>query len=236
VKAHEWQEELGKLVLDFVRTPGFVAYHSLKVTLPRARVSIKQSAINVRNRRDQWALLYSRCRELPVRQKIMEHEYEEMVEDEYSKYGHLHLMVRQGASIGLSADEVLNAESLPITQAVCYAYLWLIQDHTWQEGLAGLVANEMKNANTPLLKDVGGGGSGRSAKRWMEDLGLTEEQVPNSVAHSKADEKHGKMFLSVLEQHVSQGQEENVLRAAKCALDLRGVWYEGMAAILEKLE
>lgn len=236
MKVNEWREALGKLVTDFVNTPGFVAYHSIKMTVPRARLLTTQQAINVRNRRDQWAALFSQCSELAVRQKIMEHEYEEIVEDAFSKHGHLDLVVRQGAAVKLSPDEILNAEPLPITRAVCHAYNWFIRSHTWQEGLAGLVANEMKNASSPNLQKVGGGGSERSAKRWMEDLGLSEEDIPNSIAHSKADEKHGEMFLSVMEQYVPADQEANVLNAATEALELRGVWYEAVAAIIEKMD
>ncbi len=70
----------------------------------------------------------------------------------------------------------------------------------------------------------------------MEDLGLTEKDVPNSIAHSKADDKHGKMFLPFLEQHVPVGEEEKVLEAAKESLELRAVWYEGMTTVVEKID
>lgn len=236
MNAQEWQKELGNLALDFVQTPDFVAYHSLALTPARARLSIKQQAINVRNRRDQWALLFSKCPELPVRQKILEHEYEETVKDEYSNHGHLDLVVRQAAAVGLSSSEVLQSEPLPITRAICYAYMWFISHHTWQEGLAGLTVNEMKNASSPVLAKVGGGGSERGAKRWKEDLGLSADKIPHSDAHSKADQKHGAMFLSVLEQYVPSGAEVSVLAAAQKALELRGTWYEGMTAELRSVE
>jgi pyrroloquinoline quinone (PQQ) biosynthesis protein C len=235
MKANEWQDAFGKLAYDFVQTPAFVAYHSVQLTPPRARLLIQQRGISIRNRRDCWAALFSHCPELSVRQKIMEHEYEEMVEDEYSKHGHLDLVVQQAASVGLSADEVLNAEPLPITRAVNYAYLWYIRNHTWQEGLAGMIANEVKNASSAVLAPVGGGGSERDAKNWMKDLGLTEKDVPNSIVHSKADDKHGKMFLPFLEQYVAVGEEVKVLQAAKESLELRAVWYEGITRTMEKI-
>jgi pyrroloquinoline quinone (PQQ) biosynthesis protein C len=235
MNAVEWQNALGKLAIDFVQTPAFVAYHSITMTPARARLSIKQQGNNVRNRRDQWALLFSKCPELDVRQKILEHEYEETVRDEYSNHGHLDLVVRQAAAVGLSPTEVLQSEPLPITRAICYAYMWFISHHTWQESLAGLTVNEMKNASSPMLEKVGGGGSERGAKRWMQDLGLSADKIPHSDAHSKADKKHGAMFLSVFERYVPAGAEESVLAAAQKALELRGTWYEGMSAELQRL-
>ena len=236
MNAQKWQNALGKLAVAFVQTPGFVAYHSIPMTPARARLSIKQQAINVKNRRDQWALLFSRCPELDVRQKILEHEYEETVKDEYSNHGHLDLVVRQASAVGLSSAEVLQSEPLPITRAICYAYLWSISYHTWQESLAGLTVNEMKNASSPIFEKVGGGGSERGAKRWMQDLGLSADKIPHSDAHSKADKKHGVMFLSVFERYVPSGAESSVLAAAQKALELRGTWYEGMSAELTKIE
>ena len=82
--SQEWGAALGRLAAAFVQTPVFLRHHSLKMTPARARLLIMQKAINIRNRRDCWAALFSRCPELPVRQKILEHEYEELIEDEHS--------------------------------------------------------------------------------------------------------------------------------------------------------
>jgi pyrroloquinoline quinone (PQQ) biosynthesis protein C len=235
MKPQEWGEALGQLAAAFVQTPIFLKHHSLKMTPPRARLLICQKAINIRNRRDCWAALFSHCPELDVRQKILEHEYEELVEDEHSKYGHLDLTVRQAAAVGLSAEQVLHAEPLPITRAICYAYLWFIQSHTWQESLAGMIANEMKNASSPALAKFGGGGAEREAKRWMEDLHLSEADVPDAIAHSKADQKHGQMFLTTLEHYVAPGEESRVLASAQESLDLRALWYQGLTIATEEL-
>jgi pyrroloquinoline quinone (PQQ) biosynthesis protein C len=233
--SQQWGAALSRLAAAFVQTPVFLKHHSLTMTPARARLLITQKAINIRNRRDCWAALFSRCPELPVRQKILEHEYEELIEDEHSKYGHLDLTVRQAAAVGLSAEQVLNAEPLPITRAICYAYLWYIQSHTWQESLAGMIANEMKNASSPELAKHGGGAE-REARRWMEDLHLSKADVPDAVAHSKADQKHGQMFLSTLERYVAPEDEARVVAAAQESLDLRALWYAGLTAVAEELK
>jgi hypothetical protein len=50
----------------------------------------------------------------------MEHEYDELVEDEYSSKGHYDLLVRQGALIGLTADalELFKLYHLGVAEAM----------------------------------------------------------------------------------------------------------------------
>jgi len=93
----------------------------------------------------------------------------------------------------------------------------------------------MKNASSPELTKLGGGGAEREARRWMEDLHLSEADVPDAVAHSKADQKHGQMFLTSLERYVGPGEEAGVVAAAQESLDLRAIWYGGLTAVVEKL-
>ena len=49
-------------------------------------------------------------REFEVKQRIMSHEYEELIEDEHSKHGHLDLIFRQGKEVGLSVEDILAAQ------------------------------------------------------------------------------------------------------------------------------
>ena len=54
----------------------------------------------------------------------------------------------------------------------------------------------------------------------MEDLGLTWEQIANSTAHSRADEKHSEMFPSCLAEFVPGDPEARVLQATKKSPEL----------------
>jgi hypothetical protein len=69
----------------------------------------------------------------------------------------------------------------------------------------------------------------------MEDLHLSEADVPDAMAHSKADQKHGQMFLTTLERYVAPGEESRVLTAAQESLDLRALWYQGLTTAAEEL-
>ncbi|MCZ6623403.1 MAG: iron-containing redox enzyme family protein [Deltaproteobacteria bacterium] len=230
----EWSDQMVKLARAEIQSDVYKRYYGIKLTKACAQVYLAQLGLFIRHRRDCWANVSANCPELSVKQKILEHEYEEIIEDEYSKYGHLDLVVRQAKSIEVSSEEILNVRPLPTTMTALYAYGWLTRTRPWQEGLAVLMATE-RVQNNKLLEDLGGGHSLKTAKKWMEDLGLTWEQIPNTAAHSKADEKHSEMFLSVLAEFVPEHQEEKVLQGAKESLDLRELMYHGINEAMEKV-
>ena len=102
----QWRECLGELVRDYMRSPEMDFYFSIKMNKPRAAVMVKQQSLFVRHRRECWAHVSANCPVMAVKQRILEHEYEEIIRDEYSDYGHLHLIIRQGKSVGLEPDEI----------------------------------------------------------------------------------------------------------------------------------
>jgi len=87
-----------------------------------------------------------------------------MVQDQYSQFGHLELVVRQGKSLGMSADEVLKAKPLPITRATLYSWGWITRERPWLEALGALMATEWGNDDR-LFADLGGRVSRREAVR-----------------------------------------------------------------------
>ena len=105
----QWHECLGELVRDYIRSPELEFYFSIKMNKPRAAVMVKQQSLFVRHRRDCWAHVSANCPVLGVKQRILEHEYEEIIRDDFSDYGHLHLIIRQGKSVGLEPEEIIHA-------------------------------------------------------------------------------------------------------------------------------
>ena len=92
--AQEWEEAIGAKVRAAMAAPEMARYFAVKMTQARARVALLQLSLFVQCRRDCWANLIANCDALPVRQRLMEHEYCELVEDEYSSNGHYDLLVR----------------------------------------------------------------------------------------------------------------------------------------------
>jgi pyrroloquinoline quinone (PQQ) biosynthesis protein C len=171
---------------------------------------------------------------MSVKQKILQHEYGEVIKDQYTEHGHLDLIVRQGKALGLTADQALNVEPLPSTMATLYAWGWMTREKSWLEGLVSLSVTEWANDDR-LHHDIGGGLSSRMAKRWMDDLGFGWEQMPNFKVHSQADEEHSDMFLDDLERFAVGDKEALVVQAAKESMELHKIFRGGIAAEMERL-
>jgi hypothetical protein len=69
---------------------------------------------------------------------------------------------------------------------------------------------------------------------WKTDLNLSDVQMPNFTAHSKADVKHSDMFIDVLEKYVAPGREQDVLKTAKESMDIHRAYFGGMAQTMSK--
>ena len=234
MQVRQWTEQLGELVRGLFLSPEMEQFYSTKVTPERARLYLSQLGIYVRQRRNYWPQVAANCPEFDVKQRILAHEYEELVEDEHSAVGHLDLVVRQGREVGLGEQELLNAEPLPTTKAAIYGWWWIARHRPWQEALAASTIAEWTNDDR-LLGDLGGGNCTRLAKSWARDLGFRPEQMPNFIAHSKADVKHSDMFLDVMEKYVSPGNEQGVLATAKESMDIHRAYFGGMAAAMTRM-
>lgn len=234
MQVKQWREKLGEVVRGLFLSPEMEAFYSTKITPERARIYLSQLGLYVRQRRNYWPQVAANCPECDVKQRILAHEYEELVEDEHSAVGHLDLVVRQGREVGLGEQELLNAEPLPTTKAAIYGWWWIARHRPWQEALAASTIAEWTNDDR-LLGDIGGGNCTRLAKSWARDLRFRPEQMPNFVAHSKADVKHADMFLDVLEKYVPPENEQGVLATAKESMDIHRAYFGGMAAAMARL-
>ena len=106
MKPQEWRQKLGDCVRDLFLSPEMQHFYSIEMTTKRAQIYLLQLGIYVRQRRNFWPQVAANCPEFEVKQRIMEHEHEELVEDEHSKAGHLDLIFqarkRTGTECGSS--------------------------------------------------------------------------------------------------------------------------------------
>lgn len=230
----EWRQELGEIVRAAMLSPEIKHYFSVKITKPGARVLTTQLGLFIHHRRDCWANVSANCPHMSVKQKILQHEYGEVIKDNYSEHGHLDLIVRQGKALGMTADETLNVKPLPSTMATLYSWGWMTREKSWLEGMVSLSVTEWANDDR-LHQDIGGGLSSRMAKRWMDDLGFGWEQMPNFKVHSQADEEHSDMFLDDLERFAVGEKEALVIQAARESMELHKIFRGGIANEMERL-
>ena len=230
--AQEWEMAIGARVRAAMASPELERYFAVKMTPTRARVALLQLSLFVSCRRDGWANLIANCDAAPMRQRLMAHEYDELVEDEFSAKGHYDLLIRQGALIDLTADDFARAEPLRTSMATCYGWKWITRAGAWQDGLVAMMATEWVNDDRRLL-DQGGGLSRRDGLRWIRDFGYKWEEMPNFAAHAVADEKHSDLFVPLLQQYVPDS--ERALKIADDALELFKLYHLGVAEEMERL-
>ena len=232
-RREDWEKAIGARVCATMASPEMERYFSIKMTVNRARVSLLQLSLFVQCRRDCWANLIANCDALPIRQRLMEHEYDELVEDEYSSKGHYDLLVRQGALIGLTADDFATVQPLRTSMATFYGWKWMAREGSWEDGLIAMMATEWVNDDRRLMNQ-GGGLSRRDGLRWIRDFGYKWEEMPNFATHAVADEKHGDLFVPLLPRYISHQMRS--LKAADDALELFKLYHLGVAEEMEKLD
>ncbi len=228
----QWRSALGALARETMASPELERYYSIPITRPRAQIILKQLSLYVRHRRDCWAYVSGNCPVLAVKQKILGHEYEEVIRDQHSEHGHLDLLIRQGRPIGLAAEDILQAQPLASTMATLYSWGWMTKAKTWLEGLASMTITEW-NQDDRLLGDLGGGHAYKMGQRWVEHLGITWDDLPNWRAHREADKEHSDMFLPVLAEFAVGEKEALVLNAARESEELYRTYQAGIAAAME---
>jgi pyrroloquinoline quinone (PQQ) biosynthesis protein C len=227
----DWESAIAARVHATMAAPEMERYFSVKMTPARARVALLQLSLFVSCRRDGWANLIANCDAPPMRQRLMEHEYDELVEDEYSSKGHYDLLIRQGDMIGLSANDFAKAKPLRTSMATFYGWKWITRARVWQDGLIAMMATEWVNDDRRLM-DQGGGLSRRDGLRWIRDFGYNWEDMPNFAAHAVADEKHSDLFVPLLDKFILN--RASALQAADDALELFKLYHLGVAEEMAK--
>jgi pyrroloquinoline quinone (PQQ) biosynthesis protein C len=229
----DWERIIGARVRATMTSAELTRYFAVTMTPARARIALLQLSLFVSCRRDCWANLIANCDAALMRRRLMEHEYDEVVEDEFSAKGHYDLLVRQGALIGLGADDFAAARALRTSMATFYGWKWITRQGAWQDGLIAMMTTEWVNDDRRLM-DQGGGLSRRDGPRWMRDFGYKWEEMPNFAAHAVADEKHSDLFVPLLGRFVVN--RDSALQAADDALELFKLYHLGVAEAMEKLE
>ena len=82
MKPQEWRAKLGECVRDLFQSPEMAHFYSIPMTRKRGQIYLLQLSLYVRQRRNFWPQVAANCPEFDVKQRILEHEHEELVEDE----------------------------------------------------------------------------------------------------------------------------------------------------------
>jgi Iron-containing redox enzyme len=213
--AAEALAEISAMANAQFESPEFRHLLSLRMTMERARFFTIEMARYVQNRRDCWAYAQGSV-PLDVKRLIWSHEQEELMEDPVVGMDHVTLATREAAVLGLTADDIAQAPLSPGSVASFYAWIHLAKDRPWLEAVASCSIMEVRNSGAIIS---GGSLSARIRKKFVEELGLPEDQLINSGRHSVADEVHAGLMQEVIEAHVqTPADQAAIVRGARDSL------------------
>ena len=230
----EWRKTIGEMVREHMRSPELEHYFSVKMNKPRAQLMITQLGLYIRHRRDCWALVSANCPVMGIKQAILQHEYGEVIKDQFSDYGHLHLIIRQAEKLGMTPQEVIDTKPIVSTTATLYAWAWLTHAKSWVEGLSALTVTEWTNDDR-LLNDIGGGHSSAWANAGQKTWELPGATCRISSRIRRQTKNTAICFCRFWKSTRRVKKNRWRLDAVKESLDLFALYREGVARAMEKI-
>jgi len=224
--------ELDRLVNQQFETPEFTRFLGLRLNLARARFFVLQSLHYIKNRRDCWGYVQGAA-PLEVKSLIWRHESDELINDPRCNTDHSTLTIQTGQAVGLARDEMERSEPFPAGRAALYAWIYLAQGRPWLEAFTASAILERRN-NGKIVR--GGSLSYRIGRKWVEELGIKWEDMPDMKIHSDADEGHSDLMEDAFERYVTtDAAGEAVLRSARESLEIDRAFRGALADAMEKL-
>ena len=172
----------------------------------------------------------SRCPDQVVVRKTIGQMLEEIVHDKELGYPHTRLLREFGEHLGLTQQQVINAEPtwqtdlwLNVTENLCRTRHWIV----------GWLSTSIEEF--VLLQP---GFEVLNTDRWIEQLGLREDQLYMLTYHQVADLEHaGKKVWQPIRNHVDTDElREDVMSGLKTALSINKLFYEGVVELGAKLD
>jgi len=123
---------------SMLKHPFYVAWSEGKLSKEILQEYAKQYYAHVRAFPTYVSAVHSHCDDLETRQMLLEN----LIEEEQGEEYHPELWLRFAESLGVTRDEVRNAELLPTTKNSVARLKQLTQSVDYREGLAALYAYE----------------------------------------------------------------------------------------------
>ncbi|MCZ6624421.1 MAG: iron-containing redox enzyme family protein [Deltaproteobacteria bacterium] len=223
----KYDKILDQMTRDLFETKEVKRFLETRLTRSRAQIISQQFGLFVRYRRSAWAYLLARSPHMEVKRELLKHETEELLHDPRCGSDHYSLWIAHGKLVGLTEEQVNNAKLLPTTRAALNGWIYLAMYRPWYESLGGVAVLERTNIDSIV---PGGAHQTRAERRWIEDLGVTAEQLPNFRVHREADIDHQSDIMNMLAKYISsESQWEGIVDASEESYDYWQVFLGGIA-------
>jgi pyrroloquinoline quinone (PQQ) biosynthesis protein C len=228
--AEDLIEKLNDLARAFADAQSGSQYTG-NLTRSRGRVLAVQWTLFNRNRRDCWGAVQCSA-PLEVKRVIWKHESEELINDPRCGSDHYSLHVRRCLALGLTAEEVENAQPLPGCRAAFYGWLHIARTRPWLEALSASSILERSVDRSVVRRDVR-----TEITQWVRDLGLEEKDLEVLTANDNADEDHSAMMEEIFLKHATTPETQSMLfRGARESLDMFKTFYDTLNQTVAKLQ
>jgi hypothetical protein len=225
----ELQEMLDQICRERIEESRRARMRDFPLTPARGRLVALQRALFNKNRRDCWGAV--QCSALiEVKRVIWQHEQEELIKDPRCGSDHYSLHVRRCMALGLTREEVENAQPLPSSRAAFYAWLYVARTKPWLQALSSSSVLERQANMMSAMGEIR-----QNTQKWIKELGLTERDMEVQTANENADGDHSDMMAGIFDKYATTPElQALVLQGARESLEINRTFSAGLrdAALL----
>ncbi len=223
-----FQTEINQLIRHYMDGIRWFDYSENRLSKEGAGLYVQQHGVFTRHSRQCWAHVVGNCPEVEPRRFIVKENLfeEEGIEEE----SHYLKLVKMGEALGLTSEQVHQAQALPSTRAALLIWETLTKDRHW---ILGCVA---KGALEQVNQVECGEMSLAEGNRWMNNLGLTENDVEFWLMHDELDKEHGSgaFDLALHFLPAARGVDANdVLEAVEDSMFAWKIFLDGIAGVAD---
>ena len=225
----ELQEKLDQICRERIEESQRSRMRDFPLTPVRGRLVALQRALFNKNRRDCWGAVQCSA-PIEVKRVIWQHEQEELIKDPRCGSDHYSLHVRRCMALGLTREEIENAQPLPSSRAAFYAWLYVARTKPWLQALSSSSILERQANMMSAMGEMR-----RNTEKWIKELGLTERDMEVQTANENADGDHSDMMAGIFDKYATTPElQASVLQGARESLEINRTFTAGLgdAALL----
>lgn len=216
------QFEMGLLdaVMEYsmLKHPFYQAWSEGKLSQPVLAEYAKQYYAHVSAFPTYVSAVHSRCEDLDTRQMLLEN----LIEEERGAENHPELWLRFAESLGVTREEVLNADLLDSTKASVASLKSLTQSADYREGLAALLAYESQIPEVAKTK--------REGLKSFYDID-DERAVSFFRVHESIDVLHEQVEREILDARCQSADEKSrAIASARASAKALWTFLDGVSA------
>ncbi len=201
---------------SLLKHPFYVAWTEGKLTKAMLREYAKQYYHHEAAFPTYLSAIHSNCPDIKIRQVILDN----MREEEMGEKNHPALWLQFANALGLSKEEVTEAEPLPETSAMINTFRMIARSRSTVEGLGAMYAYEVQIPEIARIKIEG-------LKKWY---GIEKpEDIEFFTVHEKADEWHSQSEREIfLREATTEESKKRLVQAISEACDALNLLLDGV--------